>query len=104
MGVTLVPGGATFKVWGLLAQAMHLNGTFAGAANWSQDTNPGLLLNMDGAGYWTGFLANVADGDQYKYYVVGQPGEGHQATIPKACHALTKSTQQWVIRGAAPGS
>ncbi len=76
MGATLVPGGATFKVWGPLAQAVFLNGTFGGAANWSQDTNPALLLNLDAAGYWTGFLANVADGDQYKYYVVGQAGGG----------------------------
>jgi 1,4-alpha-glucan branching enzyme len=76
MGVTLVPGGATFKVWGPLAEAVYLNGTFGGAANWSEDTNAGLLLNKDGAGYWTGFLANVADGDQYKYYMVGQVGGG----------------------------
>jgi 1,4-alpha-glucan branching enzyme len=35
-----------------------------------------MLFNRDGAGYWAGFLANVADGDQYKYYVVGQAGGG----------------------------
>ena len=83
MGVTLVPGGATFKVWRPLAQAVYLNGTFAGAANSSQDTNPGLLLNTDGAGHWTGFLANVSDGDQYKYYVVGQAGGGTSGYKPE---------------------
>jgi 1,4-alpha-glucan branching enzyme len=66
MGVSLVPGGATFKVWAPLAQAVYLNGAFGGTANWTEATNPELLLNKDGAGYWTGFLANVTDGDQLR--------------------------------------
>src|SRR5271165_1271236 len=75
MGATLVAGGATFKVWGPLAQAVYLNGTFGGAANWSTNTDPALLLSKDASGYWTGFLPGVVDGDPYKYYVVGrQPG------------------------------
>lgn len=74
MGVTLVPGGATFKVWAPLAQAVYLNGVFGGAANWSTDTDPDFLLTKDISGYWTGFLPGVVDGDLYKYYVVGQPG------------------------------
>jgi 1,4-alpha-glucan branching enzyme len=74
MGATLIPGGATFKVWAPLARSVYLNGEFGGAANWSQATNPDLLLNKDPAGYWTGFLANVAEGDQYKYYVAGESG------------------------------
>jgi 1,4-alpha-glucan branching enzyme len=55
MGATLVPGGATFKVWGPLAQAVYLNGTFGGVASWPQATNPALLLTQDRSGYWTGF-------------------------------------------------
>jgi 1,4-alpha-glucan branching enzyme len=74
MGATLVPGGATFKVWAPLAQAVYLNGLFGSAANWSTNTNPALLLSKNTSGYWTGFLAGVLDGDLYKYYVVGQPG------------------------------
>jgi len=79
MGATLVSGGATFKVWAPTAQAVYLNGTFSsGISSWVSNTNPApdgnFLLTKDGSGYWTGFLANVADGDQYKYYVVGQPG------------------------------
>jgi 1,4-alpha-glucan branching enzyme len=74
MGVTLIPGGATFKVWGPSAQFVYVNGTFGGASRWITNTDPSLLLAKDGAGYWTGFLAGVAEGDLYKYYVVGQPG------------------------------
>jgi len=81
MGATLVSGGATFKVWGPTAQAVYLNGTFAGGAtSWVDPANPvpdpNFLLVMDGSGYWTGFLPNVADGDQYKYYVVGAGSTG----------------------------
>src|ERR1035441_4216274 len=74
MGVTLVPGGATFKVWGPMARAVYLNGAFGGVANWTKDANTDLLLTKDAFGYWTGFLAGVAEGDIYKYYVAGQPG------------------------------
>jgi 1,4-alpha-glucan branching enzyme len=74
MGATLVPGGATFKVWGPLAQTVHLNGQFAGVPKWTANTDPSLLLTKDGHGYWTGFVAGVTDGDLYKYYVVGQTG------------------------------
>jgi 1,4-alpha-glucan branching enzyme len=34
------------------------------------------ILNKNVAGYWAGFLAGVADDDQYKYYVVGEAGGG----------------------------
>ena len=53
MGATLVSGGATFKVWGPLAQAVYLNGQFGQVANWTMAANPALLLVRDGAGYWT---------------------------------------------------
>ena len=70
MGATLVPAGATFKVWGPLAQAVYLNGTFGGVSQWTTNTDSDFLLTQDAAGYWTGFLAGVAEGDFYKYYVV----------------------------------
>ncbi len=74
MGATLVPGGATFRVWGPSARAVYLNGTFGGAARWTQDTDASLLLTKDGNGFWTGYLAGVADGDAYKYWVIGPEG------------------------------
>ena len=92
MGATLVPGGATFKVWAPLAQAVYLNGLFGGAANWSTNTNPALLLSKDTSGYWTGFLAGVLDGDLYKYYVVGQPGGSVGYKRDPYARELTSST------------
>jgi 1,4-alpha-glucan branching enzyme len=75
MGVNLVPGGgATCKVWAPSAQAVYINGTFRGVALWNTNTNPDLLLTRDASGYWTGFIANAAEGDNYKYYVVGPAG------------------------------
>jgi hypothetical protein len=44
MGATLVPGGATFKVWGPLAQAVYLNGTFGSAAIGARTQTPGCFL------------------------------------------------------------
>jgi hypothetical protein len=55
MGSTLIPGGATFKVWGPLARAVYVNGVFGGQANWSANRDPTLLLSPDASGYWTGF-------------------------------------------------
>lgn len=92
MGATLVFGGATFKVWGPLAQAVYLNGTFGGVANWGQAANSALLLSKDGSGYWTGFLAGVAEGDQYKYYVVGQAGGSTGYKRDPYARELTPST------------
>jgi len=92
MGATLIPGGATFKVWAPLAQAVYLNGTFSGAANWSRNTNPNLLLSQDASGYWTGFLSGVLDGDLYKYYVVGQQGGSVGYKRDPYARELTPST------------
>jgi 1,4-alpha-glucan branching enzyme len=92
MGATLVPGGATFKVWAPVAQAVYLNGQFGGVANWSTNTNPDLLLTQEATGYWTGFLGGVQDGDLYKYYVVGQPGGSVGYKRDPYARELTAST------------
>ena len=92
MGATLVSGGATFKVWGPLAQSVYLNGIFGGVANWTMDAAPALLLSKDESGYWTGFLAGVAEGDQYKYYVVGQTGGSKGYKRDPYARELTAST------------
>ena len=92
LGATLVAGGATFKVWGPLAQAVFLNGQFGGVSKWNMAANPDLLLAKDGSGYWTGFLAGVAEGDLYKYYVVGQPGGSTGYKRDPYARELTAST------------
>jgi 1,4-alpha-glucan branching enzyme len=74
MGANLVAGGATFKVWAPAATAVYLNGIFGGVADWSKDALNGNLLSKGANGYWTGFRPGVADGDQYKYWVVGPAG------------------------------
>ena len=111
MGATLVAGGATFKVWAPNAQAVYLNGTFTGgAASWVSTAtpvpDPNFLLIKDASGYWTGFLPNVADGDQYKYYVVGAGGTGFKrdpyareltasATFPVGVNCIVRSPSSY---------
>jgi len=76
MGANLIANGATFRVWAPNAQAVYVNGVFEGANFFRQDTDPGLLLQRNNDGRWTGFLAGVREGDRYKYYVVGRGGKG----------------------------
>jgi len=71
MGGTLVPGGATFRVWAPRATAVYLRGDFNG---WPQ--NSGLLLTQIGNGHWAAFVAGLTEGAQYAFYVVGQGDSG----------------------------
>lgn len=73
MGANLCPGGATFRVWAPRANAVYLNGTFAGVARNGAD--PDLLLENSN-GYWSGFLSGVVDGDTYNFLVVGNGSTG----------------------------
>ena len=57
MGGNLTANGATFKVWAPGAQGVYLNGTFGGNNRWTKDKDPGLLLQKDNAGYWSGLSA-----------------------------------------------
>jgi 1,4-alpha-glucan branching enzyme len=75
-GATLVPGGATFRVWAPRASAIYLNGSFGGVV-YDQQTDARLLAS-DGTGYWTGFQANAVDGDTYRFWVVGAGGSGYK--------------------------
>ena len=72
MGVNLIAGGATFRVWAPRAQAVYVNGRFSTTDMW-MGANPDLLLKPYDRGYWAGFLNGVKDGDQYLFYVVGSP-------------------------------
>jgi len=75
-GATLVPGGATFRVWAPRASALYLNGNFGGII-YDFQTDDRLLVN-DGTGYWTGFQAGAVDGDTYRLWVVGAGGSGYK--------------------------
>jgi 1,4-alpha-glucan branching enzyme len=101
MGANLVAGGATFRVWAPLASAVYLNGVFGGTADWSKDASPKQLVK-DTNGYWSGFLSGVADGDFYKYYVVGPGSSGYKrdayareltpsATFPFSVNCIVRS-------------
>jgi 1,4-alpha-glucan branching enzyme len=75
MGANLVPGGgATFRVWAPRASSVYVNGVFQGTALSGQTDN--LLMAKDANGYWTGFVANAADGDLYRFWVVGAGSSG----------------------------
>jgi 1,4-alpha-glucan branching enzyme len=74
MGGTLVPGGATFRVWAPRATAVYLNGTFGGQPFAGQ--TPDRLLENDGNGYWAGFQAGAQEGDLYQIYVTGTGSSG----------------------------
>jgi 1,4-alpha-glucan branching enzyme len=78
MGATLLPtgGGATFRAWAPRAHAVYLNGVFGGVERSGQD--PALLMAKDANGYWSGFVAEAADGDTYRFYVVGEGSSGYK--------------------------
>ena len=71
MGANVVGGGATFRVWAPRAQRVYVCGDFNG---WTRDCDS--LLLKQGDRRWTGFVAGAKDGDEYKFYVVGEGSEG----------------------------
>jgi len=73
MGGTLVPGGATFRVWAPRAKAVYLCGDFN---HWPQDA--GFLLTQIGGGHWAALVAGLKEGDQYLFYEVGQGDKGYK--------------------------
>lgn len=73
MGATLVPGGATFRLWAPRALAVYVCGDFN---NWEQ--NSSTLLSSMGGGEWAGFAAGAKGGDSYLFYVNGPGGSGYK--------------------------
>jgi 1,4-alpha-glucan branching enzyme len=73
MGGTLVPGGATFRVWAPRANAVYVSGDFNG---WKQDG--GSSLRQIGGGHWASFVSGIKDGDQYLFYVNGVGTSGYK--------------------------
>ncbi len=71
MGANLVPGGCTFRVWAPRAQKVHVGGSFNNDRHDEAD-----LLVKDANGYWAGFVPGVQDGDEYRFFVVGDGGAG----------------------------
>lgn len=78
MGGTLVPGGATFRVYAPRATAVYVCGDFNA---WPQ--SGGFLLTQIGGGHWAGYIAGLQEGDRYLYYVNGPAGP-HYKRDPRA--------------------
>jgi 1,4-alpha-glucan branching enzyme len=73
MGGTLVPGGATFRIWAPNAKQVWLSGDFNG---WKQ--NDDCALNRIGGGHWGGFFGGLQEGQQYLFYVDGTGSVGYK--------------------------
>lgn len=73
MGSTLVPGGASFRVWAPRAKAVYVSGDFN---SWKR--NGDCQLQPIGGGHWAAFIPDVKDGDQYLFYVNGLGTDGYK--------------------------
>jgi len=74
MGANIVSGkGATFRVWAPAALAVYVSGDFNG---WVQDESCRLMSG--GQGIWTGFIAGIDDGAQYKFFIEGLGSTGYK--------------------------
>jgi 1,4-alpha-glucan branching enzyme len=76
-GVTLISGGATFRVWAPEATAVYLVTDELSASrlpDWEPRPEDVLVKQADDS--WTGFLPGVADGTRYLYYVIGAGSRG----------------------------
>ena len=71
MGANLIADGATFRVWAPGADDVYVVGEFNG---WTPDDK--WRLQGGAATHWTGFLAGVADGTLYKFWVRGKGSAG----------------------------
>lgn len=81
MGVTLVEGGATFRVWAPRATHLYVaRGDTGGYRPAPQDE----LVCDPASGHWTGFLPDVVDGSTYRYYVIGADGSAGLKRDPRA--------------------
>lgn len=100
MGGTLVPGGATFRVWAPRASAVHVSGDFNG---WIKDASS--LMSPIGGGHWASFVPDLKDGDAYLFYVEGVGSSGFkrdprarllsvQPSFP-ACNSLLRDASRF---------
>ncbi len=82
VGGTLVPGGATFRIWAPRAKNVYVSGDFNG---WKHDDTS--RLNSIAGGHWAGFIPGLGDGDQYLFWIDGTGSQGFKRD-PRA-RALT---------------
>lgn len=73
LGGTLVPGGATFRVFAPHAKAVYVSGAFN---DWAQDDS--CRLAPIGAGHWAVFIPGLRDGDAYMYFIEGEGSSGYK--------------------------
>ncbi|MFI5456934.1 MAG: alpha amylase C-terminal domain-containing protein [Isosphaerales bacterium] len=74
MGANIVPGkGVTFRVWAPAALEVYVSGDFNG---WKQDESCRLVDG--GQGTWTGFIAAIGDGAQYRFFIKGTGSTGYK--------------------------
>ncbi|MGO9230322.1 MAG: alpha amylase C-terminal domain-containing protein [Bryobacteraceae bacterium] len=73
MGGTLVPGGASFRVYAPNANAVCVSGDFN---SWPE--NSGVPLEQVGGGHWAAFVPNLKEGDEYRFYVNGRGSQGYK--------------------------
>jgi 1,4-alpha-glucan branching enzyme len=70
-GATLVPGGATFRIWAPRAKSVFVSGDFN---QWQQ--NAASQLQNIGGGHWATFIPGLKDGDQYLFFINGLGSRG----------------------------
>jgi 1,4-alpha-glucan branching enzyme len=74
MGANIVTGeGVTFRVWAPAALEVYVSGDFNG---WQQLESS--RLQSDGHGFWTGFIPDIGEGAQYKFFIKGVGGAGYK--------------------------
>jgi 1,4-alpha-glucan branching enzyme len=78
MGAHVGSEGVTFRVWAPTAEAVQVAMLAPSGQSlaWSPDASNNLV--PDDHGFWTGFLAGVADGWQYRFWTKGPAGEGYK--------------------------
>jgi 1,4-alpha-glucan branching enzyme len=102
LGATLVPRGATFRVWAPRANAVHIALSAPGVRSldgWARSDDNRLVAD---GGYWSGFAAGVGDGWQYRYWTEGPGGSG----LKRDPRARQLETGNWpesdcIVRGPA---
>ena len=98
LGASLVPGGATFRVWAPAAQAVHV--ALQAPGQNPEDWRPGEAdrLVRDGQGYWSGFFPGVEKGALYRFWTAGPGGEGYKRD-PRALGEPLPRMRTWCSSG-----
>jgi 1,4-alpha-glucan branching enzyme len=92
MGANLIADGATFRVWAPHAHSVHVIGDFN-----DRQRNDASLLTRDAHGHWRGFIPGVRDRQRYRFYIVGDGGEGPKRD-PYARELQTPFPSDCIIR------